>query len=154
MLIDASQFLAGNYDEWVVQARHRLELSVITGVATLLEVASASRDAIEWAELLVRLDPLREDAQRRLIRLYADAGRRADALRQYEICTHHLREDLGVEPLIETTLVATAVREGVSPLPPNMADPRLALCALRDALATCQVVVDLIDSAIAMLPPD
>ena len=150
--VDASEFVAGNYAEWVVQARHRLELAVISGVETLLATASTPGEAIEWAELLVRLDPLREDAHRRLIRLYADADRRADALRQYEVCVRHLREDLGVEPLIETTLVATAIREGIAPLPAGVTDPRRALCALRDALASCRVVVDHIESAIASLP--
>lgn len=154
VLVDASQFLAGNYDDWVVQARQRLELAVIHGVETLLEVEATRDAAIRWAELLVRLDPLREDAHRRLIRLYADAGRRADALRQYEVCVLHLREDLGVEPLIETTLVATAVREGVAPALLDAKDPRRALCALREALATCQAAVAQIESALAALPAD
>jgi DNA-binding SARP family transcriptional activator len=154
VVVDAEQFLTGNYDEWAVQTRRGLELSIVNGVATLLQAASEPREAIDWAELLVRLDPLREDAHRHLIRLYADAGRRADALRQYDTCVRHLRDDLGVDPLIETSLVAAAVRSGVPPMPNSVADPRRALQALRDALEASQTVIEMIESAIAALPPD
>ena len=154
VLIDAAQFLAGNFDDWVVRTRHQLELAVVKGVETLLAVAAAPSDAIEWAELLVQLDPLREDAHRRLIRLYAETGRRADALRQYDVCARNLDDDLGVEPLVETTLVAAAVRAGVAPLPGDLADPRHALSELRRALATCQTTVDQIESALAAMPRD
>ena len=74
VLVDARQFLAGNYDDWVVQARQRLELAVLKGLETLLDMASTPDEAIRWARMLLRRDPLREDAHRRLIRLYADRG--------------------------------------------------------------------------------
>jgi Bacterial transcriptional activator domain len=99
----------------------------------------------------VRLDPLREDAHRRLIRLYAETGRRADALRQYDVCVRNLKDDLGVEPLVETSLVAAAVRAGVAPLPADLTDPRHALSELRRALATCQTAVDQIESALTAM---
>jgi DNA-binding SARP family transcriptional activator len=154
VLVDVGHFLAGNYDEWVVQTRHMLDVAVMKGVDTLIEFSSASDEAIEWAERLVVLDPLREDAHRRLIRLYAQQGRRADALRQYDVCVRNLRDGMGVEPLLETTLVATAVREGVDPLPTNPPDPHEALGAMRDALNNCQTIVDQIEAAIASLPAD
>ena len=117
VLADAEDFLVGCYDDWVVQARHELHLAMITGIETLVATAPGRDEAILWTELLLRRDPLREDTHRHLIRLYAEAGRRSDALQQYETCERRLREDLGVEPLIETTLVAIAVREGVPPPP-------------------------------------
>lgn len=149
--IDARQFLAGNYHEWVVQTRHRLELAVIKGVETLLQLADDPDSSLEWAELLVRLDPLREDAHRHLIRLYADAGRRSDALRQFDECTRHLHDDLGVDPLIETALVAAAVREGATPARLDLADPSGVLCELRAALETCQAAVEHIESVLVSL---
>ena len=152
--VDVTQFLAGNFDDWVVRTRHQLELAVVKGVETLLAVTEAPSDAIAWAELLVRLDPLREDAHRRLIRLYAETGRRADALRQYDVCVRNLKDDLGVEPLVETTLVAAAVRAGVAPLSAELTDPRRALSELRRALATCQTAVDQIESALAAMSRD
>lgn len=55
---------------------------------------------------------------------------------------------------METMLVASAIREGVDPLPANPSDPRQALGALRDVLASCQAMVDHIESAIPSLPAD
>jgi hypothetical protein len=73
--------------------------------------------AFAWAELLLRRDPLCENAHRHLMHLNAETGRRADALPQYETCERRLREDLGVERVLETTLVVdgpTAVGSGRS----------------------------------------
>lgn len=152
VLTDAEDFLVGCYDDWVMQARNQLRLTIISGIETLLATASSADEAILWAELLVRRDPLREDAHRRLIRLYAEGGRRSDALRQYEVCERRLREDLGVEPLIETTLVATAVREGLEPLKVREPDPVCALREMQRALASCQLAVEQIETAITSLP--
>jgi DNA-binding SARP family transcriptional activator len=149
---DAEDFLVGCYDDWVVQARHQLQLAIVSGLETLLESATGHDEAIGWAELLVRRDPLREDAHRMLIRLYAEAGRRADALRQYEACERHLRDDLGVVPLVETTLVAAAVRAGVRPLDAHEPDPERALREIRNALASCRSAVEQIELALTRLP--
>jgi DNA-binding SARP family transcriptional activator len=149
-----SRFLAGNYDDWVVRTRDRLQRAVVKGVDTLSQSASEPEEAIEWTERLVALDPLREDGHRHLIRLYATAGRRSDALRQYDDCVRNLRDELGVEPLVETTLVAAAVRGRVEPLPMNGPDHRLALDDLRVALASCRVAIDQIETALASLPCD
>lgn len=147
-----SRFLAGNYDDWVVRTRDRLERAVVKGVDTLSRSAAGHDEAIDWTERLIALDPLREDAHRRLIRLYAAAGRRADALRQYDDCARFLHDELGVEPLIETTLVAAAVRERIDPVPVDAPDPRRALTDLRVALASCRSALDQIETALAALP--
>jgi DNA-binding SARP family transcriptional activator len=154
VLADVEDLLVGCYDEWVMQARHQLHLASVNGLETLMATATRHDDAIAWAELLVRRDPLREDAHRHLIRLYADAGRRADALRQYEICERHLRDDLGVEPLIETTLVAAAVRSGVRPLERDEVHPARVLREIRDAVASCRGAVEQIEQALTLLPMD
>jgi DNA-binding SARP family transcriptional activator len=52
--------------------------------------------AVCWRGL--ELEPSREDLHYWLIRLFADAGRRDDALRQYRACRRVLRRDLGVAP--------------------------------------------------------
>jgi DNA-binding SARP family transcriptional activator len=68
--------------------------------------------AIDAARALVDIDPLAEDAHRRLIVTYARAGRRADALRQYLECRRLLVDDLGVEPDAETRRIHAAVLSG------------------------------------------
>ncbi len=152
--IDAQEFLVGCYDDWVIRAREELATSVIAVLETLVGVARTPEEAISWTELLLRRDPLREDMHRRLIRLYAEAGRRADALRQYDVCRRRLRDDLGVEPLVETALLAAAVRAGVPPLDATTQAPATALRELRAALASCRSAVEQIERALAVLPTE
>jgi DNA-binding SARP family transcriptional activator len=150
--VDAQDFLVGCYDDWVVHAREELASAVVSVLETLIAAAPGTAEAIGWAELLLRRDPLREDMHRRLIRLYVEAGRRADALRQYETCERHLREELGVDPLVETSLVAAAVRAGVRPMEANAPNPTVALRELRGALASCRSAVEQIERALSALP--
>jgi len=62
-------------------------------------VAGATERAIETGLTLVGLDPLQEPGHRALMRLYAQAGRRGAALRQYQACVAVPGGELGVEPL-------------------------------------------------------
>jgi DNA-binding SARP family transcriptional activator len=48
-------------------------------------------------------DPLLEEAYRRIMRLYADKGKRNKALQVYELCRKNLRNILDVEPEDLTT---------------------------------------------------
>ena len=54
--------------------------------------------AVQTALKLLGLDPLQEPVHRVLMRLYADLGRRAAALRQYQQCVSVLARELGAEP--------------------------------------------------------
>src|SRR5262249_21977785 len=60
------------------------------------------RKAIELAKRLVGLDPYRESSHRQLMELYAAAGDRAGAMRQYQACERLLRHELNVAPAQET----------------------------------------------------
>ena len=62
------------------------------------------------------LDPLCEPAHRCLMALYARAGRRSAALRQYRACTRALERELGVSPSEETRALYERIRaEGLPP---------------------------------------
>ncbi len=103
------------FDEW----------QYLQGEAGRRDLASALRDiiachrkeghyeqAIDYAHRLLELDPLREEAHRELMRLYALAGRRSAALRQYRECVRILEEELGVPPLEETTALYKQILQG------------------------------------------
>ena len=68
------------------------------------------RESAEYGRRWCRLDPLREEAHRRLMELFVANGRHADALRQYRECVRILDEELGVPPLPETTALYHAVQ--------------------------------------------
>ncbi len=67
---------------------------------------------IAAARHLVALDDLNEDAQRLVIRLLARAGRRAEALRQYESCAETLKRELGLAPEPQTVELMRSIRNG------------------------------------------
>jgi TolB-like protein len=72
---------------------------------------------------VVALDPLFELGQRALMRAYARAGRRGEALRQYKSWTETLKRELGVAPDAETQALAHEMtRSGIV----AEADPRSA----------------------------
>jgi DNA-binding SARP family transcriptional activator len=152
VLADVDDFLVGCHDDWVVQARHRLHLAMIRGLETLMDTATDDAEVIGWAELLIRRDPLREDVHRRLIHLYTEAGRPGDALRQYDECERILRDELGVEPLVETSLAAAAVRARVNPIAARGPDSERALQEIRAALVACRTAVDQIEQALTVFP--
>ena len=59
-------------------------------------------DALGHAKQLRNHDPLQESTYRRLMRIYAERGDRAAALRTYHACATMLEKELGVEPSAET----------------------------------------------------
>jgi WD40 repeat protein/serine/threonine protein kinase/DNA-binding SARP family transcriptional activator len=68
--------------------------------------------AIAYSRRWLALNPLHEPAHRELMALYVLAGRRAAALRQYEVCCQVLQDELGVEPAAETTALYERIRAG------------------------------------------
>ncbi len=93
------------YDDWIVPERERLR-QAFTGalerLLLLLERAGQPREAIAYAERLVRHDPLREESYRALMRLYAECGDRTSVRRVYQTCTSVLERELAVEPSAAT----------------------------------------------------
>jgi DNA-binding SARP family transcriptional activator len=100
-------FLAGltleeaPFEEWLIGERERLRELSIDAMARLLahqRDAGAVNDAIQTAVKLVAVDPLQEPVHRTLMRLYAQAGRRGAALRQYQACLTVLERELRTQP--------------------------------------------------------
>ena len=93
------------FEEWLLGERERLRELGLEALARLLAYqrkAGMTEPAIQTALRLLALDPLQEPAHRVLMRLYADAGRRGAALRQYQQCVSVLARELGIEPESET----------------------------------------------------
>jgi DNA-binding SARP family transcriptional activator len=107
-----------SYEEWT--ALHRSNLIRLHREVSL---ALANRrleqgDLSGASGLLTRLlskDPADEKAHRQLMRLYALAGRRQEALRQYQICLEVLETELGVEPDAETSALYLQIQKGQYP---------------------------------------
>lgn len=93
--------LEGSCDDWLVEERERLAQLHIHALERLVhELQEEGRwsEAIGYAELLVRRDPLREETYRLLMRLWDGSGNRARALRAYHACVAILQRELGGGP--------------------------------------------------------
>jgi DNA-binding SARP family transcriptional activator/pimeloyl-ACP methyl ester carboxylesterase len=94
------------FDEWLLTERRRLRTTATSAFRTLLEeleVAGARQEAIALSHRLLAIEPLQEDIDRALMRLYFEQGQTALALRQYKRCEAILRKELNVEPDQQTT---------------------------------------------------
>ncbi|MCL4835126.1 MAG: AAA family ATPase [Caldilineaceae bacterium] len=90
-----------SYAEWILSERERLAQQHIWALERLTELYEFQRrysEAIQTAQRLLRADPLAESSYRQLMRLYAAAGDRPQALRTYHTCATTLRRELGVDP--------------------------------------------------------
>ena len=113
--------------EWLAAERQRT-LDLICAVLQRLTATQLAEnehdDAIQSARRLVMLDPLSETGHRALMRAYARAGRRGEALRQHQRFAEMLKRELGVAPDAETEQLAaeTASSGGTAAtLPPSRA---------------------------------
>lgn len=102
-------------EPWTLVERERLRLAHLTVLERLAEARAALGQVAEAEARLrevLRLDPWREEIYRRLMRLLAADGRRAEALRLYHECVAALRRELAVEPSRETVALFEAIASG------------------------------------------
>lgn len=93
--------LPGCYDEWIWSDRDRLHQRFINSLERLVALCSEQADyatAIDYAQRLLRHDPVHEATYRRLMQLHALNGDRARALSVYHTCATVLDQELDVEP--------------------------------------------------------
>ncbi len=103
------------YAEWTAGPRQELrdlhndlliELSQLYASAGKLELAA------ERLERLLQVDPLNEDANRLMMRVYAETGSRQKAHRQYESFRDALLREIGAAPSEETEALIRDILSG------------------------------------------
>jgi len=98
---DALDLLPGLYDDWVYMERERVRQRILHALDVLSEkLAAAGRfaDAIEAAMLATSAEPLRETAQRALIKAHIAEGNLTEARRSYLAYHDLVHRELGVVP--------------------------------------------------------
>ena len=110
--LEAREIAAGDFpmDEshWGQDFRSRLRdlrVRAVHAQAEAILAAGDARRAIEPAQEVVALEQFREAGYRVLMRAYAAAGERAEALRTWERCKELLSNELGTDPAPETEAV-------------------------------------------------
>ena len=105
VLGDADHRFTGEMATWLEQRRQHRRQAVRRSLLERFVVADAGRDpgaAVALAADLLALDPLSEDAHRRVMRTHYVAGERAAALLAFDHCERVLKDEVGVRPGAET----------------------------------------------------
>lgn len=143
--------LDGFYDDWFLYDRERLQQMFLRALARLMVYHGAKgqyEKGIAYGQQILSLDPLREEVHRRLMRYYQLAGRRACALRQYQVCRRVLREELDIEPMPETVALYGRMREQPADEKETWAEYEGALASqTKRALAQLQGALEQFDEA-------
>lgn len=93
------------YADWCAEERERLREVYLDALHQLAELCAAEEDhdaAIHVCRKALAREPCRESFHRALMRSLCLAGRRDEAIAQYESCRRILKAELGVEPMPET----------------------------------------------------
>jgi len=104
-LLDGFAPLEDGFDTWLEGERMRLAERAAVALeecVAALSAAGATSRALETGARLLSIEPARESAHRALMKLHAERGERAAALRQYEQCRALLEREFGVAPSDET----------------------------------------------------
>ena len=98
---DALDLLPGFYDDWALMERERIRQRILHALEALSERLTATgrfADAIEAAMLATSAEPLRESAQRTLIKAHIAEGNLTEAHRSYRAYHDLVYRELGVTP--------------------------------------------------------
>ncbi len=121
------------FDSWLEAERARVHGLWRRALQAAAESAAPPQALLHWQALLAD-DPLQEQHHQALIQLHLAAGRREEALAQYQRCRTLLRDELGLAPSAQTEALLALARQGgvlgVSrrepvlppPLPPSSAE--------------------------------
>lgn len=112
---------APDFDDWLARQRSRL-LNAWTlareAAAQACERRGDLAGALAHVQAQLEQDPLQEQRHREAMRLLAALGQREAALHQFQRCRDLLRDELGLEPMAQTTALADALRHTHAPAQP------------------------------------
>jgi len=123
------------FEEWTLLQREHLRqvyLGALQSLANHHEVRGEYDLAIQYSQKQIEKEPWLEEAHRQAMRNMALAGRRSEALAQYETCRQALAEGLGVEPSQETEDLHQLIRDGN--VEPGVASKKLRGYELRERI--------------------
>lgn len=94
------------YEDWCLHDREHLRLMYLGVLGKLISFHTADgsyEQGLAYGEMMLKHDPLRERVHRSMMRLYWLIGDRSAALAQYHLCSQILRDELGAEPMQQST---------------------------------------------------
>jgi ABC-type oligopeptide transport system substrate-binding subunit/DNA-binding SARP family transcriptional activator len=115
------------FEIWLVGERERWRQRVVVALGKLVTHHSQRgehKQGLDFARRLLALEPWREESHRQVMWLLALSGQRSATMVQYQTCRRILAEEMGVEPMEETTRLYELARDGIltSTAPPPSFD--------------------------------
>jgi TolB-like protein/Flp pilus assembly protein TadD len=104
------------FEEWLRDERQRYRELAVANLKTLVTCQTGA-NALAVAQRLLALAPLQEEVHRTAMRLHAEAGDIAAALRQYETCCATLKRELNITPSPETEALHRRIRDQATARP-------------------------------------
>ena len=101
------------FDEWLAQQQQQWQVRLLLlfdRLSAWQEVAGEAEQARATLMRWLGLDPLSEEASRRLMRVHLALGDASAAWQVYTTCRARLAEELGVKPSAETVALAEHIR--------------------------------------------
>ncbi|MCC7285295.1 MAG: AAA family ATPase [Burkholderiaceae bacterium] len=115
VLVGVAHELGPELTAWLEQQRERRRSRLHAALAELCDGAERAGDfddALSHAKELLALQPLSEDAHRRLIRLHYLRGDRAAALLAFDHCERVLKDEIGAAPSAATLALLADIEDG------------------------------------------
>ena len=121
VLADTAQEIGGEFATWLAQQRGRRRERMHDSLVELCEMAEQAHDhadALLHARELLALEPLSEEAHRRVMRLLYLMGDRTAALLAFDRCEQLLKDEVGARPSVETLALLASIEGAVrQPVP-------------------------------------
>jgi DNA-binding SARP family transcriptional activator len=111
----SGSFLDGCESDWIIAERERLHSLYVRCLSELLKLDATEgryESAISAARRILAVDPFREWVQRALAVLLTLNGQRAQAIRELRRWAEALREEIGIEPMPETSALERSIVSG------------------------------------------
>jgi DNA-binding SARP family transcriptional activator len=102
------------FDTQAMLEREHVRAVYLTLLGRLADYAFQEADyttCLDYTRRVLKSEPCREDAHRRLMRCYARRGERAQAFRQYLLCQTILKTEWNTEPEPETKALFEQIRQ-------------------------------------------
>lgn len=107
--------LVNFYDDWAIRERERLRNMYLQSLNCLMQFYKSEKrfeKSIEFGRRILNLDPLQEDVQRTVMRIYAQNGQRNIALLLYQEYEKLLATELDILPMKETQALYYEIASG------------------------------------------
>jgi adenylate cyclase len=133
--VEAADLLAGEFAEglylednpefenWLLIERERwrgFAKEALKHVVDSHTLRGRYNEALQHLQRLLQLAPWEEETHQKTMCLLAWTGKRGAALRQFKVCKQVLREELGIDPAVETVELYQQIQSGKLALPPQL----------------------------------